>query len=354
VLYFFVPFFFRGGYDIVKVMSLRKKISLIVLAGLIIGGGFLYLWLSGRIQIKADVTGDCQGTKKVSSFLGQPGSHLVTYNFFGIDLSVHELVVPYLDNIQAETKAQGIDYKINDIDSFNNRSIRGGGKSMHSWGTAFDINPQQNPYWGNKKGEMQRDIPDSLINIFKTNGFFWGGDWAGNRDPMHFEWYPAGVSGQIIDSKSGQPVVGAATFYDGVPITNTNGAFSWTLPYGKHAISAQAEGYPDQKIDLDLACFNKAVANITMEPYSGEVGATISGHVNNYSQYAFFRAIGSVYLDGQALTSVDQNDNYLIRGVPVGDHQVEVRFLFIRAGATSIKVVTPGANMSGVDITIGQ
>ncbi|MDC1160152.1 M15 family metallopeptidase [Luminiphilus sp.] len=57
------------------------------------------------------------------------------------------------------------------------------GVSNHSWGTAIDINPLQNPY----SSTFQTDIPDCVVASFKRYGFRWGGDYRGRPDTMHFE-----------------------------------------------------------------------------------------------------------------------------------------------------------------------
>jgi len=57
------------------------------------------------------------------------------------------------------------------------------GVSDHSWATAIDINPIENPY----KDELTYDIPECAIAAFKRYGFSWGGDWKGKKDSMHFE-----------------------------------------------------------------------------------------------------------------------------------------------------------------------
>lgn len=335
-------------------MGVRGKITTGLVLVLILGMGFSYFWLSGQIQIRADVTGGCQGTKKVSSFLGRPGTNLVTYNFFGRDLSVNTKITSTLDKVQKDFADAKINYTFDDIDSYNYRSKRGGGgTSMHAWGTAFDVNPQRNPYWGNRAGEMQKDLPDALINVFKQNGFFWGGDWPGNRDPMHFEWYPAGVNGQVVDALSLQVIPFAATFLDAMPTTNAAGQYSLIVPYGKHTVSATAAGYPEGKTEVELGCFTNNNVNVSMQPYSNEVSGSISGHVNGYSRYSFFRPGASVYLNDNLITNVDANGNYLITGVPAGTHTLAIRFLFIQAAESTV-TLKPGENATGVDFTVGE
>lgn len=74
--------------------------------------------------------------------------------------------------------------------------------STHSYGTAIDINPVQNPYViGNyvepttakaylnrkliKKGMITKG--DVVYNAFKRHGWRWGGDWHHIKDYQHFE-----------------------------------------------------------------------------------------------------------------------------------------------------------------------
>ena len=52
--------------------------------------------------------------------------------------------------------------------------------SNHSFGTAIDLNVQDN--LRGVPGKMDRRV----VAIFKRFGFAWGGDWRWT-DPMHFE-----------------------------------------------------------------------------------------------------------------------------------------------------------------------
>jgi hypothetical protein len=54
------------------------------------------------------------------------------------------------------------------------------GLSLHTWGIAVDLNVQ-----GNLRGTTG-DIDRRVVDIFKSWGFAWGGDWS-YTDPMHFE-----------------------------------------------------------------------------------------------------------------------------------------------------------------------
>ncbi|HZP16723.1 MAG TPA: M15 family metallopeptidase, partial [Terriglobales bacterium] len=58
----------------------------------------------------------------------------------------------------------------------------GGRLSTHSWGIAIDLNPESNAQ--GTAGSMDRGV----VEIFKSAGFAWGGNWQGRcRDPMHFQ-----------------------------------------------------------------------------------------------------------------------------------------------------------------------
>ncbi len=59
--------------------------------------------------------------------------------------------------------------------------------SPHSWGVAFDINDEWNP-WGSEgaaKGENGSVV--ELRPVFEKWGFYWGGNFS-KRDPMHFQY----------------------------------------------------------------------------------------------------------------------------------------------------------------------
>jgi len=62
------------------------------------------------------------------------------------------------------------------------RKKRGSNKlSLHSYGIAIDINPQENAM--RTKGNM----PEWFIQCMKKYEFVWGGDWKSSKDPMHFQ-----------------------------------------------------------------------------------------------------------------------------------------------------------------------
>lgn len=53
--------------------------------------------------------------------------------------------------------------------------------SLHSWGCALDLNASEN-----KLGTTGKLSP-GFVKCFTDAGFFWGGNYKGRKDPMHFE-----------------------------------------------------------------------------------------------------------------------------------------------------------------------
>lgn len=65
---------------------------------------------------------------------------------------------------------------------YNARPIRGATKaSTHSWGIAIDLEPSKYPLGSSRRFDPQ------IVEIFKRHGFFYGGDFAKRKDPMHFQ-----------------------------------------------------------------------------------------------------------------------------------------------------------------------
>ena len=102
-----------------------------------------------------------------------------------------------------------------DTDSYNCRAAKGGGKSLHSFGIALDVNWSTNPYLPHKTArpvrysnkptqderaaevrlgradtDMTKAMIDDVLRIKTKAGvsiFEWGGSWKTVKDCMHFE-----------------------------------------------------------------------------------------------------------------------------------------------------------------------
>jgi peptidoglycan L-alanyl-D-glutamate endopeptidase CwlK len=85
-------------------------------------------------------------------------------------------------------------WKFNNTSAFNWRLVGGSTEvSDHAFGSAIDINPYINPwmqndtnprYNVNRVGTWTADSP--VVQIFKDEGWKWGGDWKNSKDWQHF------------------------------------------------------------------------------------------------------------------------------------------------------------------------
>lgn len=114
-------------------------------------------------------------------------TYVVRVTFMGKSLLWHKWAVVPLMKVQEQLISEGWDkkYSWSDLQTYCKRYIAGTKTwSNHSWPTAIDINPSKNPY-GKK---LITDIPSRVVEIFKKNGFKWGGDYKSVKDAMHFEY----------------------------------------------------------------------------------------------------------------------------------------------------------------------
>lgn len=108
-----------------------------------------------------------------------------TVDLFGHSVTVHQCAAPSLRRInQRWEDAGGNDlYQVNVAGGYACRSTVSGSRcSNHSYGLAVDFNPEQNPYGD----EYITDMPDEFVNLFRDEGWGWGGDWNSVSDAMHF------------------------------------------------------------------------------------------------------------------------------------------------------------------------
>ncbi len=65
------------------------------------------------------------------------------------------------------------------------RKVRGSNKiSLHSWAMACDLNAHEE-----RLGQTVSHFSTVFISIMVTAGLFWGGNYKGRKDPMHFSLY---------------------------------------------------------------------------------------------------------------------------------------------------------------------
>ena len=89
----------------------------------------------------------------------------------------------------------------NNSSCFNYRKIYGTDRvSVHSWGTAIDINPRENPYITQDgkihpedgklfldRSDLRPGMVEPIVHLFTDHGFDWGGNWTTIKDYHHFE-----------------------------------------------------------------------------------------------------------------------------------------------------------------------
>ncbi|WP_299848651.1 M15 family metallopeptidase [uncultured Roseovarius sp.] len=109
------------------------------------------------------------------------------------EIRCHRLAAPRIQALFAAWEAAGLsDRVLYYVGCFNPRLKRGttnpsrSNLSNHSWGSAFDINSQEN--WIGRPDAVigARGCLRELVRIANEEGFYWGGHF-GNKDGMHFE-----------------------------------------------------------------------------------------------------------------------------------------------------------------------
>lgn len=116
-------------------------------------------------------------------------SQMQTISVFGTSVTVYKDLAPGLQRINQQWLAKPASqrYQIKSIGGYNCRTVSGKNAwSSHAFGTALDINPATNPYGK----EYETDMPAWFINLFKAEGYGWGGDWSSVKDTMHFSKVP--------------------------------------------------------------------------------------------------------------------------------------------------------------------
>ena len=81
-------------------------------------------------------------------------------------------------------KCEGLEEHVREYGGiYSARTKRGsnGQLSTHAFGIAIDLCPSQYPLGSDKR------LPAEVISCFTKVGFFYGGDFNGRKDPMHFQ-----------------------------------------------------------------------------------------------------------------------------------------------------------------------
>lgn len=102
----------------------------------------------------------------------------------------HRLFAPRVEAFFADIDAAGLGNRIIAWDGcYVPRFIRGSRTTLsnHAWGTAFDINADDNALGHQAASVGQRGSVVELVPLAIKHGLFWGQWYEGRKDPMHFE-----------------------------------------------------------------------------------------------------------------------------------------------------------------------
>jgi hypothetical protein len=208
----------------------------------------------------------------------QVGDSLVSWKLPGSSktLFIHNRILPALNQASASLSnaiASGKSYSVYSAFARNWRTVGGAYRpSEHAFGTAFDINPQSNPY--SRDNFLRTDLPSWFINAFTDAGFCWGGSWIESKDAMHFSWSgPVETSGYPARSAP-YPAVTSPTNY-ATRIIGFTSAVSASTTSSMTVADMTGEGAPDV-VRMD--------ANGLIEA---------SAAVGNYAKVAFRSTAGS-------------------------------------------------------------
>ena len=145
----------------------------------------------------APVSGNPEAIKIHGSWIRDHLVEVIVPELFGISgaprdggVYFHELGAEQLRELFAAWAAEGlIDRVLSWAGSWVPRYVRGSRNrlSNHAYGSAFDINAPWNPMGAEPAHVGERGSVRELVPIAHDHGFFWGGNYRGRPDGMHFE-----------------------------------------------------------------------------------------------------------------------------------------------------------------------
>jgi hypothetical protein len=91
--------------------------------------------------------------------------------------------------------------------------------SAHGFGIAIDINPDENPYVkSSDDSKCVTDMPAEFVQLFKDQGWGWGGNWETPKDAMHFSKLAGEIGGTHSCGESGATSVTTKIDGDGASV----------------------------------------------------------------------------------------------------------------------------------------
>lgn len=102
-------------------------------------------------------------------------------------MRVHVLAMPYFSAVFQAIAAAGLQGKVQEYNgtyAWRTKRTAHAAPSVHLWAIAIDLNASTNELGSEPETWMQ---DAEVVRIFKDQGFTWGGDFEGTKDPMHFQ-----------------------------------------------------------------------------------------------------------------------------------------------------------------------
>jgi hypothetical protein len=115
----------------------------------------------------------------------------------GVRVKVRKEIAELVRLLLNECERRGYRLKQKSTGGFNCRPIADSKPlraSNHSWGLAVDLNWHDNPM----QMTLKTDIPPWMVQFMWAFGFFWGGWYNGEKDPMHFEFVKTPVQAAAL------------------------------------------------------------------------------------------------------------------------------------------------------------
>jgi D-alanyl-D-alanine carboxypeptidase len=115
-----------------------------------------------------------------------PQAKIVAFSAGGITLTAHRDAAPIFGAFIEDIVSRGypVAGAVRDDWGYNCRRIAGSNSwSWHAWGLAIDLNALKNPMGPS----LITDMPAWIDEVAAKYGIFWGGNFNGRKDAMHFE-----------------------------------------------------------------------------------------------------------------------------------------------------------------------
>jgi hypothetical protein len=267
----------------------------------------------------------------------QVSSSLVTWKLPGSSktLRVHNRMLPALEIAAANLNghlAQGKSYSVYSAFAWLWRTVGGTVRiSEHAMGTAFDINPPDNPYSSDNR--LRTNLPDWFVDSFVDAGFCWGGDWVDVKDAMHFSWSGPIATPDYPGRVAPYGPVTSRTNFTQAPLTFTSRT-DWSNGSSMAIADVTGEGAPDVlrltpsgRFEASTAIGDYRTTAIRQylsggsdgglfADYDGDGRADVWAVVRSGSSYAFdVYTSMSGYVDAQRVgTSIPQTVEQLLIG----------------------------------------